>query len=221
MSRIGIGAMVVLFTLAGCAGASTDARTATVESSQSSPSAEATAQEASTASAAEVSFQQSQQFTIEYYGLTEDMVPEVEVVRWIAPEERDQVRSECMSDLGFPESPDGGWNYIEEQAQALGVAMYTCDAMYRIDEIYEQPYGDAEHQRYYDYWRDTVLPCLTDKGYATNELPSFEVFTATAGTTDEYGPVGESWPSVAYDEAMEACKVIPSTDYVLGLSDTP
>lgn len=160
--------------------------------------------------------------TAKMYGLTEEMTSGIEVVREIKPGEWDQVNHDCMESFGFPELPDGGgWSVPEEQSQAYGLAVYSCLVMYPYAEIYTKPNGEKEHRRFYDYWGNTVLPCLKEKGYATRELPSFEVFRATAGTSEEYYPVGEALTDPRFNEATEACKVLPSADYILGLTNTP
>lgn len=129
-----------------------------------------------------------------------------------------------MTEFGFPPTPAGDWSIPEEQWQTFGVAEYSCLVMYPYAEIYTYKSGEAEHRRYYEDWRDIVLPCLKEKGYATKELPSFEIFTANAGSENEYYPVGEDFHdlgSTRFEEAAEACHVLSSADYIRGLTDTP
>ena len=161
--------------------------------------------------------------TAEEFGLTPEMTDDIQVVRKIKPEEWDQINHDCMESFGFPELPNGGgWDIsLPEQHQAYGLAMYSCLKMYPYDDIYTKPFGEAEFKRYYDYWGGVVLSCLKEHGYATHELPSFDVFKATAATPDEYYPVAEDFGSHRFDEASETCHVIPATDYILGLTDTP
>ncbi len=162
--------------------------------------------------------------TAKLHGRTPEMTEGIEVVRKIKPEEWQQAHESCLNDFGYFASPNGDWGVPEEQWQALGIATYSCLVMYPVQDKYTKKNGEPELLRYYEYWRDTVLPCLKEKGYETNELPSFEVFTATAGTEKEYHPIGdvdEEFSTTRWEEATEVCHVLPSADYILGFTDTP
>lgn len=150
------------------------------------------------------------------------MIDNIEIVRKIKPEEWNDLNRQCMIDFGFPISTEGEIGAVpEDQYQALGLAEYSCLYTYPTDDIYNTPYGEPELRRYYEHWRDMTIPCLTDNGYASNDLPSFEVFRATAGTEKEFYPNAEEPLSERWIHAEEVCITLPSADYIRGLADTP
>lgn len=159
--------------------------------------------------------------TAELYKLTPDMLEPVDVVRKVHPDEWEEVQQACLGEAGFPFEEKTGYTFPEEQAQTFGLAQYKCLGMYPEEDIYTAPYGEAELRRFYDYWGSTVIPCLQAHGYATNSLPSFEVFQATVGTAEEFFPLADTTSGEGAMEAGELCKTLPSADYIRGLSDTP
>lgn len=115
--------------------------------------------------------------------------PDVEVVREIAPSERGQVMSDCMTVAGYETTlyPDGSVAYEhgpESQREAHGVAVYVCHAQYPLADKYLQPETPESLGRLYDYWAGEATDCLAAHGFiSSDEVPSRESYVQGRGSS--------------------------------------
>ncbi len=125
-------------------------------------------------------------------GLTE--IPDVPLIRFIAPTELGQTMVSCLAEKGMPAtSVNGGAGYQlgdvpDSQARAASLAQYECSASYPIHPQYTLPKSSAARAKEYDWMVGTRIPCYRAQGYAISEPPSKEVWIASFTTGDVWGP---------------------------------
>ncbi|MDO8122566.1 hypothetical protein Q6346_14745 [Isoptericola sp. b490] len=149
------------------------------------------------------------------YGLKNP--PTVAVVREVTPDEFAQVQADCMTQFGFPQDASGGYSVPNDQAEALHLAIYKCTAMFPTAAKYSVPLDEQQLELVYDYYVNTLVPCLKAHGSPVDQPPSKQTFLGTIGTADEYSP----YASVTGDESQlqalqDACPALPPTDELYG-----
>lgn len=110
--------------------------------------------------------------------------PQVDQVRVVAAGEWAEVVAQCIEELGYPATArdDGGISFgstPDAQAEQQNVASYTCRVRYPIDPAYSLPPTDDEIAYLYDYYRGTLVPCLSERGYEI-DMPSKGTFVELA-----------------------------------------
>ncbi|MHA6694907.1 hypothetical protein [Homoserinimonas sp. A520] len=107
-------------------------------------------------------------------------VDAIKRIRFVSPEELPKAMAECMTRLGFETtvSEDGGYggSYTEEQMVPYTVANLTCRIQYPPHPKYTQPLNDAQLEFLYDYFVDTLTPCLEGEGISVDPAPSRATF---------------------------------------------
>lgn len=143
--------------------------------------------------------------------------PEVEQVRVVSPSEWNEVIAQCVKGQGFAASanPDGGISYgaiPDEQAEAQNLAVYVCRVKYPIDPSFSLPLTTDEASFIYEYYKNTLVPCLSSHGYEV-EMPSESVFgdiLKTEGSPwSPYGDLQEV-EGAALDTLLVECPQTPS-----------
>ncbi|MBF0671341.1 MAG: hypothetical protein IR160_02000 [Salinibacterium sp.] len=145
----------------------------------------------------------------------EALMPEVERVRFVPPEEWAEAMAACLSTEGFPAevTPDGGVQrqVAAGQAMASDIASYVCNAKYPMDPQYEVKLNESQLRYLYKYYNNSLVPCLEDEGFRIPRAPSLQVFIDSYGTPDAWTPyaslVGQ--PIVGWIELNDACPQNP------------
>jgi hypothetical protein len=139
-------------------------------------------------------------------GLVDSLPTDAEFVRYLHPDEWATVRSRCLDEQGFRAevTPDGGlrFDYPPEQQEALHKADYRCEVMYPIHPLFHQPLNADQLALLYDYYLDSVKPCLEGEGYEIAEPPTLETFIADYNRDDAWSPY-RSVPVVPMNEWYE------------------
>lgn len=136
--------------------------------------------------------------------------PEVEVERWILPEEKETTISACLAGHGFTLLEDGvTWEVPDAQRHAYQVQLYTCAARFPTDPKYNRPWGDQQVAVQYDWTVNHVIPCLNERGYDITGLPSRAEFMRTFESAPFY-PFSQvrSLENAAWAELAQACRQI-------------
>ncbi|WP_127130265.1 hypothetical protein [Georgenia sp. SYP-B2076] len=111
-------------------------------------------------------------------GLTDP--PDVDVVRWVNPEDASDIAVECLRDAGFPVKQEAdGYSYgsnEEDQQDAYFLASYVCNARYPVRLDIDRPLSDEELDAVYAHLEDVFLPCAAEHGYAGLSTPSREEY---------------------------------------------
>lgn len=135
--------------------------------------------------------------------------PDVSMVRYVWFSEADQVRAECLNDLGFTAaaSEDGGVDVAGDQAQreAINVALYTCAAMYPLDPHANAPLNDSQLEYTYWYFTNTLTTCLQSFGVSVSNAPSLEVFKQNFYTEASWSPYADIGESVDWAQINKEC----------------
>ena len=109
-----------------------------------------------------------------YYELSDP--PEVEVVRYVATEERDEVLTDCLRDSGWSVDSGGGVDVPEGQESRYKEAQYVCALKYPVPARYDQEWGDEQLRQQYAWTTEFVVPCLEEAGHPITNIPSESVF---------------------------------------------
>ena len=118
---------------------------------------------------------------------------DAEFVRFIEPDEYATVHVECLQRQGIPARAtfDGGIKFgdiPDDQAQAQHEAIHRCEVMYPVHPRYSLPHTPEQIRITYDYYTETLVPCLAAEGYDVGTPPSWETFLASYGTPNQWVP---------------------------------
>lgn len=168
----------------------------------------------------------------EYYQLPADILPEVDLIRSVSPEEQLGVFGDCMDQAGFPSRPDGQalvFNVPEDQRQSHGLAKYVCTGQYPVDQRYTTPLTDEQWQAVYDFQVATTLPCIRNLGYDVSDPPTLRSYLESDDAT-RWDPIGEVEPQVlddalnngrwsSFGEFLQTCPASSSSGDLRGIKD--
>lgn len=145
--------------------------------------------------------------------------PDVDLVRWISPEEWAPTMLECTRGAGYPVSytEDGGINSAtvpSDQTPALLRAMHVCTAQYTVDPRFSEPLTREQRGIVYDYLTESYVPCLKGLDIEVSTPPSRTSYIATA-EDDGWQPQLEL-PRGKVTEANATCPVRPRSDVLYG-----
>ncbi len=144
--------------------------------------------------------------------------PEVEIVRWLNPEERVDVMVACLRDKGVDarRTDDLGYRMTSPpgQEEQTNLARYVCSGQYPVRLDIARPPTGQEQRWLYDHLIRVWLPCAEDEGYSDLTRPSFDDYASALqqGTVDpvmvelhqSYSP--DQWVA---EELWEACPYWP------------
>lgn len=155
-------------------------------------------------------------------GRLEALPTDAEFVCYISRDESGRVYAECISEQGFDatENSSGGVHFDvpKEQQPALAVAEYRCLARYPVHPVFMQPLTEEQVEILYDYYVDTLVPCLEGEGYDVGEVPTLETYKATRRTDEQWFPynVVGAVPEDEWRRINEKCPQGPPTDVLYG-----
>ena len=151
---------------------------------------------------------------------------DVEFIRFLSESEVPRVHAECMTAHGFVSDYDwqGHWPVDDvpaDQQQAYWGAWLRCWIQYPQHPRYTVPLNEDQIQVYYEYYRDELIPCLTEAGFETGELPSWENFLATYHTKSQWDPyaadvVQRNLSAQEWDEINRRCPQNPPEERLWG-----
>jgi hypothetical protein len=141
--------------------------------------------------------------------------PEVDLVRFVSPNEWLPAQLECLTEEGFPvtSTPDGqgisGAAVRPEQADAYKLAMYICQAQYSQDPRYSAELNESQLEYLYWYYSGPLRTCLADQGHDIGTPPTFTVFldSFSGNAWTPYGILGEQ--GVPGDEVLRLMGICP------------
>lgn len=157
------------------------------------------------------------EMTMQIYGLTE--IPQASLVKEVMPSDWQETHVKCLEDAGWFEGPEGGYSFPDSQREALGIAMYVCLVQYPVAAKFRETITDEHLVRGYEYYRDVIIPCFQENGFKTRELPSFEVFKSTAGTSEEYFVLDDEIYNDPTIDLPGICTLAPSAEVLYGVPE--
>lgn len=128
-------------------------------------------------------------------GLDDSVRPAVAVGEPISQLDAGTAFSGCMAERGWPDYfvAESGFGYGYRAIQlattdAEKLDWYECFAAYPVDSQYTLG-SEAQFDVVYDYYQDSLIPCLTENGYPISDAPTREEFVTTwVGWTDPLFP---------------------------------
>lgn len=145
--------------------------------------------------------------------------PAVAVVRWVLPEEVEDLVNACMREQGFAVLQDGTREAPPEQQAALRLADYTCTMKYPPKMEYVGPLRGEQIDAQYDWTVKFLVPCLRGFGIEVVDVPSRAKFVADWPTSPfrPYEQVASSNVGAAKFAAIEkACPQNGPSEVVRG-----
>lgn len=120
----------------------------------------------------------------------------VELVRYIHPDEWALTRQECLEEEGWivEISIDGGIKFPDvtpEQSVEMEAANDRCGERYPIDPKYRQPLSEEQLAFLYDWYIEVNIPCMEAEGYIGFDPPSLDRFIETGGTVEQWTPIDD------------------------------
>ena len=111
----------------------------------------------------------------QYLGFTPDAPrPDVDFVRYVAPDDTADTYAACMTDAGFPDyDPYATANDNVGQTRAL----FVCISEYPLEPRYYNLLTTGQLEFLYDYYQEAVVPCLTGAGVEVGTVPTREQFS--------------------------------------------
>lgn len=120
--------------------------------------------------------------------LTENIEP----IRTVRPDEVGPLRGACLQHRGIDVTigADGSSLYFQgipqEQQDRLQEEQAICIALYPLDDTYGGPLDDEELGRLYDYYVESLVPCLEAEGYSGFDAPSRDTYIESYGTESDW-----------------------------------
>lgn len=135
--------------------------------------------------------------------------PEVELVRYVFPEEWGPTRVECLTEQGIEATYSAGQGVQtmipDGQGESFAIAGYICAAKYPMDPIANLPLNDSQYEYVYWYFTTVLTPCLEGFGVQVENPPSLETFKETYYTEDFWSPYGSVGGDVDWEELNSDC----------------
>lgn len=116
-----------------------------------------------------------------YLGFTPDSTrPAVDVERYVRVEQQAVILRECVAESGYDiEGPP-----TAQQAEAI----YVCNARFPVDPALFGFHGDAELDFIYDYYVESLVPCLAGFGVEPRRMASRDEFHDPVDTLFLWSP---------------------------------
>lgn len=109
-------------------------------------------------------------------GLLDRVPTDVSFVRYVHPDEQDRLRASCALKQGS--HIDASRAITTSGVRLPAEAEYRLQVMYPVHPSYRAPYTEKQIRVLYDYYVNTLVPCLRREGYDAGPLPSWEFFHA-------------------------------------------
>lgn len=146
--------------------------------------------------------------------------PNVNLVRYVAPNELSGVKADCLHEGGYPDASvtaDGGLSYgvvPEGQEEALAIALYVCSVQFQSDPKFSGPLSAEQLDTLYDYYTGELAQCIEAQGFTVADAPSRATFIDSYQSTG-WSPY-QSLTQISqqqWDDLNEACPQWPSGFY--------
>lgn len=113
----------------------------------------------------------------QYLGFTPDSPqPAVTFLGYVDPEETTETYVECMVDAGFVDyDPFASGNGTADVNETL--ALFVCISERPLEPRYYNLFTTRQLEFLYDYYQESVIPCLRGAGIEIGTIPTREQFT--------------------------------------------
>jgi hypothetical protein len=97
--------------------------------------------------------------------------PDVAMKRVIKSSEAEAVYEQCMAAAGYPNYGQSGTTVAVEQSDAGQLALYICVSQYPLDPSTFGLFSAAQLEYLYDYFHESLIPCLESSGFEITDVP--------------------------------------------------
>ncbi len=152
-------------------------------------------------------------------GLSDDLRPPPPRVTTVSPDDRVPAYVKCMNIAGFDNyraTGGGGFEIgdasMDDRTDAELIADYVCNLSFEVDGQYDGWLNSGQLGYIFDYYRDSLVPCLETLGYEVQDAPSRAEFIRTLGGWHPYFAVRESQQALFFDDArvIDECAPMPA-----------
>lgn len=147
-------------------------------------------------------------------GLDDELRPDETPVQVASSVEWSAAFAGCMNDKGFDQyTVQSGGLEVQGNLPAtpeFELANYTCSVRLEHPGRFEGLLGPVEAGFRYEYFQDSLVPCLAMRGIELFDVPTRKEFFETYGSWNPYWSVEEDDAQVAYTvETAAACSPVP------------
>jgi hypothetical protein len=104
--------------------------------------------------------------------------PNVDFEHYIDPEASDEIYSECMMEAGYPGWEPNSFGAFGGPPAIERLDLYICVSRFPLHPSRWNLFTTAQRDAIYDYYRDSLVPCLAAAGLPMSEVPSREDYLA-------------------------------------------
>lgn len=127
-------------------------------------------------------------------GLLPSPPEDVNFIRYVGPDEVDDLylrelrrHGIAASDVGSLDPAD--WDCPEPQLEAAAGVLFRCWVQYPIHPGYDHlPFTSVQLRALYDYYVESLSPCLLAAGHDPGPVPPYEYFAAHVDTSTAWSP---------------------------------
>jgi hypothetical protein len=122
----------------------------------------------------------AQSYALRWSGIEVGDAPSVDVVAYIPSAGWGTAVSGCMNAAGYADytATPGGMTYPARNDADEERALYTCIGRYPVQADFSSYANKAQLEYLYDYFRDSLIPCLAAEGYVVpGQAPTREQFS--------------------------------------------
>jgi len=141
--------------------------------------------------------------------------PTVEFSRFIQPDETDEVYTACMEDAGYVGWEQANFNSLGGPPAAERLDLYVCVSRFPVHPAYYGIHTAAQLDAIYDFYRDSLVPCLRGAGLDITGVPTRDEFVKSEFPF-AWNPYAQNFdiPDKVLSGVYAQC---PDFSYVIGL----
>ena len=129
-------------------------------------------------------------------GLYPDQRPATPPVTVVSLDDWGYAIAKCMNIAGFDNyqgGPDGSFTSSGDvTSDAEVVAKFVCDMTFEMEGQYDSWLNDAQLDYVFDYFRQSLVPCLERRGLEVAQAPTRNEFRANFGSWHPYYAIEQS-----------------------------
>ena len=149
--------------------------------------------------------------------------PEVKPERLITSGEWAETIAGCLREEGFDDATATLGEQIESASadqQDYQLATYVCSARFPIDPKYFRPLTEKSIGLVYDYFVNSLVPCLAAQGHTVSAPPSRDAFVTGWEGVPGWNPYGEiplaEIGQAELDRLISVCPEYPPDEVLYG-----
>lgn len=122
--------------------------------------------------------------------------PTVEFEAYTDPDDTNRVYTDCMVAAGYEDWDQQSYGSLGEPPIAERLDLYTCLSRFPVHPSFYGLYAPGQLEAMYDYYQDTLVPCMEASGVSVRAVPTREDFVGKPPV------LGGTWNPYAFDYEM-------------------